>query len=60
MLYEEFLVSVLLYGSEIRVWREKERSEISVVKLDKLRGLLDIWRIDRVPNERIIKLCGVV
>ena len=29
------------------------------VKVDKLRGLLCIKRIDRVPNARIRELCGI-
>ena len=35
-------MSVLLYGSERMIWREKERSRIKVVEMDNLRGLLGI------------------
>ena len=42
--------------SEIIIWREKERSRIRAVKMDKLRGLLGIRRID---NARIRELCRV-
>ena len=41
---------VLLYGSETIIWREKERSRIRVVQMG---------RMDRVPNARIRELCGV-
>ena len=27
--------------------------------MNNLRGLLGIWRMDRVPNARIMELCGV-
>ena len=50
---------VLTYGSETMIWREKERSRISAVQMDNLRGLLCIRRMDKVPNARIRKLCGV-
>ena len=33
---------ILLYGSEIVVWREKERSRIRIAQIDNLRDLLDI------------------
>ena len=31
------LVLVLMYGNEIVVWREKERSRIRAIQIDKLR-----------------------
>ena len=34
--------------NEIMLWKEKERSRISVIQMDSLRGLLGIPRIDRV------------
>ena len=37
------------------LWKEKERSRIR----DSLRVLLGIRRINRVPNARIMELCGV-
>ena len=30
---------VLLYGSETKVWREEERSDIRAEQMDNLRGL---------------------
>ena len=56
--HETLLVPVLMYGSETMLWK-KERSRIRVVQMDKLRGLLGIRRINRVPNARIKELCGV-
>ena len=54
VLYEGFLMPVLLYGSETMIWKEKERSRIRAVQMDSLRGLLGIMSI-RVPNYIIIK-----
>ena len=60
VLHESFLlVPVLMYGSETKFWREKERPRIRVVQMDNLRGLLGIRRMDRVPNAMIRQLCGV-
>ena len=60
MLHEALLALVLLYGSEIMIWREKERSRIRVMQMNNLRGLLGIRRLDRIPNVWIKELCGVV
>ena len=49
-LHETLLVAVLMYGRETMLWKEKERSRISVVQMDNLRGLLGNRRIDRVQN----------
>ena len=38
---------------------EKERSRIRAVQMDNLRGLLDVRKMDKVPNARIIELCGM-
>ena len=43
-----------MYGSETLLQKEKERSKIRVVQMDN-----DIRRMDRVPNARIMELCGV-
>ena len=59
VLHESLLVSVLIYGSEKMIWREKESSGIWVIQMDNLRFLLDIKRMDKVPNLRIRQLCGV-
>ena len=50
---------VLMYGSETMIWKENERPRIRAVQRDKLRGLQDIRRIDKVQNARIRELCGV-
>ena len=36
---------VLMYGSEVMIWKEKERYWIRAVQMDSLRGLLDIKSI---------------
>ena len=45
VLHETLLVPVLMYGNET-LWKEKERSRISAVQMDNLRGLLGIRRMD--------------
>ena len=57
--HETLLVSVLIYGSEMMIWKEEGRSRIRAVQMDKIRSLLGIKRMDRVPNPRIRELCGV-
>ena len=42
VLHEVLLVSVLLYGNETMIWREKERSRIRALQMESLRGLLGI------------------
>ena len=37
----------LRYGSDTMLWTEEERSRIRAVKIDNLRGLLGIKRMDR-------------
>ena len=37
----------------------RKRSRIRSVQMDNLRGLLSIWRMDRIPNVQIRELCGV-
>ena len=49
-----------MYGSEIMIWKEEERSGITGVQMDKIRSLLGIRRIDRVLNAWIRELCGMV
>ena len=39
--------------------KERERYRITAVNMDKLKGLLSIRRMDRVPNAWIKVLCGV-
>ena len=50
---------VLTYDSETMLWKEKERSRVSAVQMDNLRGLLGIMRMDRILNAGIKELCGV-
>ena len=59
VLHETLLVPVLMYGSETMIWKEEERSRIRAVQMDKIRCLLGIRRMDRVPNARIRELCGM-
>ena len=50
VLHESLMVPVFTYGSETMIWKEKEKSRIRVVKMDNLRGLLGIRRMDKVPK----------
>ena len=59
VLHDSLLVLVLLYGSEIVIRGEKERSKIRTMQMDNLRGLWSIRRMDRVPNTRISVLWRV-
>ena len=60
VLHKALLVPVLMYGSETMLWKEKERSRISAMQMDNLRGLLGIRRMDKVLNAHIRELCGVM
>ena len=55
---ETLLVHVLTYGSEIMLWKEKERPRVRAVQMDNLIGFLVITRMDSDPNARIRELCG--
>ena len=59
VLHETLLVSVLMFGSETMLWKEKERSRVRNVQMDMHRGLLGITRMDRVPNAQIRELYRV-
>ena len=59
VLHETLLVSLLMYGSGTMIWKKEERSRIRAVQMDKIRSLLGIRRMDRVPNARIRELCGM-
>ena len=50
---------VLWYGSEIMIWREKERSRIRAVQMGNLRSMFGIRRMDKVLNAQIRQLCVV-
>ena len=56
-LHESSFLAVLMYGCQTMIW--KERSRIRAVHKNSLRGLLGIRRKDKVPNTRIMELCGV-
>ena len=43
-------MSVLMYGSETMIWKEEERSRIRAVQMEKIRSLIGIRRMNRVPN----------
>ena len=58
VLHESLLVPVIMYGSETIIWKEKERSRIRAVLMDNLRGLLDIRRMDKLPNAQIRQYGG--
>ena len=47
VLHETLLVLALLNGSETILWKEKERSRIRAVQMEKIRSLLDIRRASR-------------
>ena len=57
VLNESLMVPVLTYGSEIMIWKKKEKSRIRAVQKDNLKGLLGIRRLDKVPYTRIRLLC---
>ena len=59
VLHEILLVPVLTYGSVTKLRKEKERSRIRAVKMDNLRVLLGIRRMDRILNLWIRELCKV-
>ena len=59
-LHESMLVPVLMYGSEVTVWCEKNRSRIQAVQMDNLRGVLGVRKTDKMRNEYIREMCGVV
>ena len=50
---------VLLCDSKTMIWREKERFRIVAAKMDKLKGFLNIRRMDRIQNAWIRVLCRV-
>ena len=41
------------------IGEEEEGSRIKAVQMNKIRSLLGIRRMDRVPNARIRELCGM-
>ena len=56
-------MSVLMYGSDTMIWKEKEkeRSKIKAAQIDNLIiGLLSIRRMDKVANAQIREFCGVM
>ena len=50
------IVPVLMYDSEMMLWKVKERSRVRAVQMDNLRGLLGIKRMDKVLNAWIREL----
>ena len=49
----------LIYRNETMIWSVTEICSIRTIKLDNLRVLLDIRKINRIPNARIKELCGI-
>ena len=47
VLHETMLVPVVMYGSEIMLGKDKGRSRIRPIKMDNLRCLLVIRRMDK-------------
>ena len=43
VLHETLLVSVLPYGSETMLWKEKERSRVRAVQMDVRRRPKAVW-----------------
>ena len=60
VLHQSLLLPIIMYSSETLVWKEKGRSRIIAVQMDKLRGLLGIRRMDKDPNAHIWELYGVM
>ena len=52
---EPLFMPVLMYGSDTIIWK-KVRSSIRDLQRDNLTGLLDIKRMDKVPNACIREL----
>ena len=59
VLHETLLVPIMMYGSESMIWKEKKSSRIRAVRMNNLRFLLCIRRMDKVKNARIRELSGV-
>ena len=51
---------VPVYGGESMILKKKKRSRVRAVQMDNLRGLLDIRRMNKVPNARIREFCSVM
>ena len=47
-------------AKETMIWREKGKFRIRAVQMDRIRGLLDIRRIDSVLNSQIRDMCRVM
>ena len=54
-MHETLLVPILIYDSGTMIWKEKERSRITAVKMDSFRCLLGIRKKDKVWNVWIRK-----
>lgn len=42
-----------MYGNEIMVWKEKEKSKIIAVQMDKVRTIIGVRRSNRIRNKRM-------
>ena len=60
VLHGSFPVPVPMYGGESMILKKKKRSRVRAVQMDNLRGLLDIRRMNKVPNARIREFCSVM
>ena len=59
MLHKTLLIPVLLYGSEKKIWRKKEKYRVNAVQRDNPRGMLGIRRMDSMSNVQIRGFLGV-
>ena len=59
VLHETLFLNIFMYGSDTMFWKQKERSRIRAIRMDNLKGLLGIRRMDRFPNAEIRELCRV-
>ena len=50
ILHETLLVPVLMYISEIMLWKEKERSRVRTVQMDNLRRKVVVLKIECVSR----------
>ena len=50
ILHKKLLIPPLMYGSETMLWKEREKSRIRALRMNNLRGLLGIKRMNRFPN----------
>ena len=60
VLHETLLMSVLMYGSETLIWKEKKRCRFRPAQMDNLIGFLSIKRMDKGGMWREWRLRGML